>query len=59
MSDSEDDVPTLPADTLAVLQSFLKEQTEQKQREEAAAETGDVSGINLQEDWVYCLMNIH
>ena len=52
MSDSEDDVPALPADTLAALQSFYKDQTEQRTKLEVAVEQGDVSNINLQEDWV-------
>lgn len=52
MADSDDDVPALSADTLAALQSFYKEQAEQQQQLETAVQTGDVTAINMQEDWV-------
>ena len=45
MCDSDDDVPQLPADTLAVLHEFYAEQAEQKAKE------GEAEGIP-EEDWV-------
>lgn len=41
--DDEDDVPTLPADTLAILEDFYREQNEKREKEEQ----GDIG-----EDWV-------
>ena len=41
--DSDDDVPTLPADTIAILQEFYQEQNEKSKKEEQG---------EIDEDWV-------
>ncbi|XP_045196346.1 EEF1A lysine methyltransferase 1-like isoform X2 [Mercenaria mercenaria] len=51
MSDTDDDVPTLSADTLAALNEFYAEQTEEQKMVEAALQTGQIKDIRLQEDW--------
>ena len=45
--DSDDDVPRLPADTLAILNEFYQEQNDNLKKEEH----GDI-----QEDWVWCYL---
>lgn len=52
MSDSDDDVPTLSADTLAALQSFYDEQADENQKLTTALQTGKTADIDLKEDWV-------
>lgn len=50
-TESEDDVPRLPADTLAILKEFYREQNEKLKKEEE----GEIG-----EDWVsiYCIIYI-
>ena len=52
MADSDDDVPTLPADTLAALNAFYKEQDEEQKQNEEALKSGQIKDVTLQEDWV-------
>ncbi|KAL4232652.1 EEF1A lysine methyltransferase 1 [Mactra antiquata] len=51
MADSDDDIPQLPADTLAVLQQFYTEQANENQKLVEAVKTGNTADITLQEDW--------
>lgn len=51
MSDSDDDAPTLSADTLAALNQFYAEQTEEQRRLEVAVQSGQIQEVSLQEDW--------
>lgn len=46
--DSDDDDCRLPADTLAVLQEFLKE----KELREQAEQSREKTGTDFEEDWV-------
>lgn len=54
-SDSED-VPSLPADTLAILKEFQEEQLKklEKLRSSVQEEDGEANDIEIDEDWV-CL----
>ena len=52
MSDSDDDSPQLSAHTLAALQDFYKEQNEIENHLQRAKESGDISRLKLEENWV-------
>lgn len=55
MADSDaEDVPTLPADTLAILQQFQQEQTERVKKLESCVSNQDAKAddIEIDEDWV-------
>lgn len=52
MSESDDEVPQLSADTLAALNEFYAEQTEEQRKLEAAVESGQINNVSLQENWV-------
>lgn len=49
-----DDIPTLPADTLAILQQFQQEQLERLKKLESGVENKDrqADEIEIEEDWV-------
>ncbi|KAJ1521340.1 hypothetical protein ONE63_003016 [Megalurothrips usitatus] len=55
-SDPDDEVPALPADTLAILQQFQQEQLERQRQLEALenggpAQDAGAADIEIQEDW--------
>ncbi|KAI8498663.1 EEF1A lysine methyltransferase 1 [Branchiostoma belcheri] len=49
--ESDDDVPQLPADTLAVLQQFYTEQADRERQLQEAIRQQDVGKVELEEDW--------
>jgi hypothetical protein len=52
MTDSDDDTPTLSADTLSALNEFYAEQTKEQKQIEEALQAGQIKDVNLKEDWV-------
>jgi len=54
MSDSEDEQPQLPADTLAILNEFYSEQADREERMKNVAQSNSLQlhDINFQENWV-------
>lgn len=51
MTDSDDDTPTLSADTLSALNEFYAEQTKEQKQIEEALQAGQIKDVNLKEDW--------
>ena len=59
MADSDgEDVPTLPADTLAILKQFQEEQIEKLKKLESSVPNQDAEAddIEIDEDWVCLFM---
>lgn len=52
MSDSEDDVPQLSAETFNALQEFYMEENEKEMRLKSALENIDNTSLKFKENWV-------
>ena len=54
MSDNEDDIPQLSAESLTALQEFYEEQAQKEEKLRSILDGGEnsVQNINIDEDWV-------
>lgn len=58
MSNSDDDIPALSAETFMALQEFYKEQEIKESKLKLAVASSDIKDIHIEEDWVNIINSV-